>query len=212
MFGGHYVAWRQSRMNGLDKWLGHDFWKGKTVLEVGCGFADIGNTLHDRGAIVSCCDASESHIEHVKEKYPHLNSFVYDMDSPFEQVGTEHCKRYDVVLHFGVLYHLASTNKHMDDICQYCDWLILETEVNDSDGDYVLIRNEGTLYYDQAYNGWASRLSAKHVEIALERNGMEYTRYDDSILNARFHIYDWPEQPVGDWVPGHRRFWICQKM
>ena len=68
--------------------------KDKTLLELGCGYADIGNMFYDLGAIVTSSDAREEHLDIVKQKYPHIKTLVIDGDNDNIQ------DNYDIILSF----------------------------------------------------------------------------------------------------------------
>ena len=204
-FRGHYDNWRISRMNALKKYVKPEYFKSKTILEMGCGYGDNGNSFHELGAIVTCCDARTEHLEVVKERYPHLKTMVIDGDKD------DIIDKYDVILHWGLLYHLKEIETHLEKISQKCDVLLLETEVADSDDiDFYISTDESG--FDQAFNNKGITPSPGYVERILQKNGFEFKLIKDSILNCEFHRYDWPVTNQIT-LPGYalRRFWICWK-
>lgn len=209
MFSGHYEGWRTSRMNGLDKYLSDDFLKGKTLLELGCGHADIGNLFYNKGCDVTSSEIRQEHLNVAKDKYPHLNYIKLDCDKDLIN------KKYDIILHWGVLYHIEDIDKNLSNVCDMCDYLFLETEVCLKSDDSVIKIKEGG--YDQAYNNIGSRPSQMFVENLLTKNGFEFKLIKDPILNHSFHIYDWDlqKEKQNNNIPlnnhGRRRFWICWK-
>lgn len=46
MFSNHYDNWRISRLNGVTKYIKPEYFQNKTLLELGCGYADIGNMFY----------------------------------------------------------------------------------------------------------------------------------------------------------------------
>lgn len=204
MFQGHYIDWRESRMNTVKKYISSDYFKLKRVLEVGCGYADIGNEFYKLGAVVSSSDARQEHIEIVKTRYPHINTLIIDGDN---DTIPEH---YNIIVHWGLLYHLNEIEIHLEKILQKCDVLLLETEVADSDDPTFYIKtNENG--FDQAFSSVGIRPSSSYVERILKQNGFEYKMITDSMLNSDFHIYDWEIQNTNTWRHGLRRFWVCWK-
>jgi hypothetical protein len=204
MFGGHYNEWRTSRMNGIAKYITPGFFKSKTLLELGCGHADIGKKFHDLGAIVTSSDAREGYLETVNEKYPHIKTCILDADK--DDIPT----KYDIIVHWGLLYHLNEIENHLEKISRKCNVLLLETEVCDSDDSafFVSINEDG---YDQAFNARGIRPSPAYVEKVLEKNGFQFKLIKDPILNAEFHRYDWDIENTNTHAGGLRRFWICWK-
>ena len=204
MFSNHYENWRISRMNGVKKYISSTYFQSKTLLELGCGYADIGNMFFELGAVVTSTDARKEHLEVVNNKYPHLKTILIDADND------EISDKYDVILHWGLLYHLNEIEIHLEKVCKNCNVLLLETEVSDSDDKQLKISTdeEG---YDQAFNNKGSRYSANYIEEILEKNGFNFKMIKDSILNSDFHCYDWDIENSNNWTHGLRRFWICWK-
>ena len=134
MFAGHYIDWRSSRMNGVKKYISPEYFKSKTLLELGCGHADIGNMFYELGAIVTSSDARKEHLETVKQKYPHIKTLLIDGDNDSIK------EKYDVIVHWGLLYHLSEIEMHLEKVSQKCDILLLETEVSDSNNKEFYIK------------------------------------------------------------------------
>ena len=94
MFQRHYINWRNARMNGVKKYILPEYFKSKTLLELGCGHADIGNMFYELGASVTSSDARKEHVETVQQKYPHIKTLLIDADN---DTITD---KYDIILHF----------------------------------------------------------------------------------------------------------------
>jgi SAM-dependent methyltransferase len=191
-------------MNGVKKYISTDYFKNKSLLEVGCGYADIGNVFHELGCIVTSSDARKEHLDVANEKYPHIKTLLIDSDND------EIKETYDIILHWGLLYHLNEIEKHLENVSQKCDLLLLETEVVDAaDEEYYISINENG--YDQAFNNKGIRPSPYYVENIIKKNGFEFKLIKDPILNSDFHCYDWDFTNSKGWTHGLRRFWICWK-
>ena len=204
MFQTHYIDWRNSRMNGVKKYISPDYFKSKTLLELGCGYADIGNMFHELGAVVTSSDARKEHVDVVKERYPHIKTLLIDGDNDKIE------EKYDIIVHWGLLYHLREIDIHLENVSQKCDILLLETEVSDSDDkEFCLSTDEND--YDQAFHNKGIRPSQSCVEHVLEKNGFQFKLIKDPILNSSFHCYDWEIGNTNSWRHGLRRFWICWK-
>lgn len=204
MFDGHYDNWRISRMNGVKKYINPAYFKSKTLLEVGCGYADIGNMFYELGAIVTSSDIRQEHLEIVKNKYPHIKTLLIDGDN--DKIK----EKYDIIVHWGLLYHLNEIEIHLENVSQHCDLLLLETEVCDSDDKDFYISNDEN-GYDQAFNNKGIRPSETYVQQVLEKNGFQFKLIKDPVLNSEFHTYDWDISNSKTWRHGLRRFWICWK-
>lgn len=204
MFQDHYINWRNSRMNGVKKYISHDYFKSKTLLELGCGHADIGNMFYELGAVVTSSDARKEHLEIVKQKYPNIKTILIDCDN--NRIN----EKYDIIVHWGLLYHLNEIETHLENVLQKCDVLLLETEVSDSD-DKLFYQKTNENGYDQAYNNEGIRPSPSYVEYLLDKNGFKFKLIKDPILNSDSHCYDWDISNSKKWRHGLRRFWICWK-
>ncbi len=204
MFRYHYDDWRETRMKGTLKYISPDYFISKNLLELGCGHGHIGDIFYKLGAIVTSSDARKEHIENTKINFPHLKTELIDCDVDVIP------KKYDIIVHWGLLYHLNEIEKHLEKISQKCDILLLETEVSDSDNDsfYITTYENG---YDQAFNDKGIRPSPAYVEKVLNNNGFKFKLIKDPILNSSFHIYDWDITNSNTWRHGLRRFWICWK-
>jgi len=204
MFNDHYIDWRNSRMNGIKKYISLDYFKSKTLLELGCGYADIGNMFFELGSIVTSCDAREEHLAKVELKYSHIKTLLLDCDKDIIK------DKYDIIVHWGLLYHLNEIEIHLENISKKCDLLLLETEVSDSDDkDFYISTDENG--YDQAFNNKGIRPSQLYVENILTKYGFQFKLIKDPILNSGIHCYDWNINNLKIWKNGLRRFWICWK-
>lgn len=203
-FKDHYTPWQKSRLAGIEKYLGFEFFRGKTVSEIGCGHAYFGNFLSDYCEKVYVSDARQEHVDHVKEFLPHLECSLLDVDGFFTT------ERTDVLIDFGVLYHIDDVEGHIRSLQNY-DYVILESEISDSEQDGVLKIDENSSFYDQSFTGRGSRPTRMMVERLLSDNGFDFRIILDPVINTDFHIYDWSVNGTGSWAPGRRRFWICWK-
>lgn len=198
---GHYINWRKSRFDGIKKYIDLNFFINKTLFEVGCGYGDNGIIFQDIGCKVTASDARAEHIDNAKIKNPTLKYEIFDCDKDLLK------KKYDIILHWGVLYHLDNIEKHLENMCENCDYLLLETEICDCEALYIIKTNENG--YDQSHNNVGTRTSQKYVENILTNCNFNFTMINDKILNSDFHIYDWCVENKLTWKHGLRRFWIC---
>ena len=74
-----------------------------TALDVGCGAGYFSRILHEQGFSVTGLDLRRENIEVCQERYPDIKFGLIDLDENFGEIGT-----YDLVLMFGILYHLQS--------------------------------------------------------------------------------------------------------
>lgn len=211
----HYVEWREKRIAKIEKIFDKEYFGGKTLLEVGCGYGQIGKHFRELGATVDFTEGREEHLPFIKENNP--NSGVYNIN---HNDSWSLDKRYDMVIHFGLLYHLTNWQQDLECTFKHSDTVVLETEILDSlkeDGHYNARDGGG---YDQALNTYefAVRPSAKFVERVIKENGFTFMRYDDMDLECTYHSYVWKESGLHDELGGYfpgtiatRRFWVCRK-
>lgn len=208
-FAGHYEYWRAKRITAIVEYFGEDWFKGKKILELGCGYGDIGYVFMSLGAEVIFAEGRSENCDYLRRRFP--NNQIYYMNCESEWPFAENI-HFDLVLHMGLLYHLDNIWFVLDKACLYSDYMILETEVSDSDDEnYILKIDENIEGWDQSLIGHGSRPSADYIEKHLESIGWQYERVTDSRCNAHFHVYDWEVENSGTWRDGLRRFWFCKK-
>jgi len=206
-FAGHYLKWRKQRIDAIVEHYKLQFFAGKNLLEVGCGHGDIGAHFQKLGAIVTCSDARPENLAVARNKYPEISTVLADLDRgwPFDD-------NFDIVIHMGLLYHLKEAEKPIREACAASWNLVLETEVCDSDDpNDILIVDEESRDYDQAFGGKGCRPSPAYVERILHDCGMTFTRIMDARCNAEFHVYDWQVQNTKTWRSGLRAMWFAHR-
>jgi len=83
-FLGDYIDWRNKRISMMINILGDDFFKDKTVLELGCGYGYIGNYLQQElGSIVTFAEGNENFISKIKQLNPNSDVIHLDQDKPY---------------------------------------------------------------------------------------------------------------------------------
>ena len=73
-----------------------------TALDLGCGAGHFSKALSDHGFSVTAMDLQESNLEVCRQRYPQVKFSRIDLDSEAPH------GMYDLVLMFGILYHLQS--------------------------------------------------------------------------------------------------------
>jgi len=211
MFKDHYDGWRKSRINTTIRLLREDFFNGKRLLEVGCGFGDISKMLVSKIGGVVNVTLAEGNAKHVAEMIKRQASHALPNEFKVMQHDCDthwQCKdTFDVIVHWGLLYHLKDPKDHLNDLLKYTNYILLETEVCDRNESVCINTNESG--YDQAINGVGSRPSAMYIENVFSDNGFFYKRFDIDELNHSYHCYNWPSTNDGSYRNGKRRFWIA---
>ena len=205
-FSGHYIDWRKARINKILKLFGKEYFKNKTLLELGCGFGHIGLFFQSLGAKVVFSDGRKNNLGIMRQSN-RVDTVCIDQDEPWNLK-----RKFDVVLHMGVLYHLENWQQDLRCALNHSNLIILESEVaNRSDSSFTLKRWEAG--YDQSIHRCACRVSASNIEKELTNLGASFERYDDADLNSGPHAYDWRVNNKGPaWKHSvFRRFWIVKR-
>lgn len=208
MFDGRYFEWNQKRAKGIVDFYGHKFFYHKKVLDLGCGYGDIGGVLYRLGSDVTGVDARQEHLNIVSKKFSGIKCVKADLDGkwPF------HGKSFDLTLDMGLLCHLNNFEAHLRAVCASTTNLVLETAVCDSDDPFLCVavpENKGI--YDLSSNGMGCRPTAAAVERVLTECGMNFKRADKAIYNAGDYVYDWQMRNEKSVDSRHRRIWFCVK-
>src|SRR3974390_954011 len=111
-FEGHYAVWRSRRIATILDEYPPRFFDGKTVLELGAGFGAIGAMFGALGAKVTCLEGGEQNVRTIRERYPFVTAARQDLNE-----GLPGNDQYDVIIHLGVLYHLAHPENALRDAC-----------------------------------------------------------------------------------------------
>jgi SAM-dependent methyltransferase len=210
----HYIEWREKRIAKIEKIFGVDFFKNKSILEVACGYGHIGNHFSKLGANVEFTEGREEHLPFIREKNP--NSKVHHVNH--DQLWNLN-RRYDLVIHFGLLYHLTNWQQDLECAFLHSDLIILESEILDSlkPMNFYEARDGGG--YDQALSTskFAIRPTSDYVESVITKNNYSFVRYDDEDLDTPVHKYSWKVKGIHDRNGGYigygptRRFWVVRK-
>lgn len=212
-FDGHYIKWRKSRIAVTLDHYGSDFFKGKTLLEIGAGWGDTGNEFSKLGAKVTVSDAREEHMIEAAKRYPHINCVTVDAESREWEYDVD---MFDIIIHWGVLYHLQNPQENIELFAKHCKEMCFETEVADSDDSkYILFRDEQTRWdagaWGMAFSGTGCLPSYAYVEKMLSDNNFDWERLKNPTrANAEFHHYDWKRENNKKWRSGQRAFWFTK--
>jgi hypothetical protein len=204
-----YPQWRTVRINKLLEFYGIEHFKGLNILELGAGLCEIGAFFAELGANVTCLEGRKEQVTFAKLKHrkiPNLHIHVCDLEDDFSKYG-----KFDLILHFGLLYHLKNVDEHMRTCFGMADEIVLETVVCDSDDPYLLATYPGRPnVIEESPHGHGCRPSPAYVERLATGAGFGVERHFTSDLNASDgqFVYDW--EPKNDGNLGGfnlRRFW-----
>ena len=196
-----YYSWQVNRITFVLEKYGENYFKGKKVLELACFEGGISQMLHNLGANLVSVEGLERNLNVCKQRYPHLTFIQKDLD--LDQWDFD--DHYDIIIHWGLLYHLRDPDSSMRHCLEHCDYLFLESLVIDYSTKYTShVVEENKWGTDQSIHCMGSRFSAKYVENLFDNK--PFVRYDDAKLNSSYQPqYDWTESDTGNI---YRRFWV----
>ena len=204
-FQDHYNLWIPQRVDKLVSILGSNWFKDKTILELGCGYGYVGEKLQALGAYVTFTDGRKEHIQVAEKRIKKGTFLVLDQDKVWNFKD-----KFDLIINWGVSYHLDKWEQDLECCIKTSDLICLETEVSDwDDEDYEIKINEPTdlRWYDNAKNNIGTRPTAAKIEKFLHYINCNYKRYDDLDLNCSNLKYTWKVENTKKYS-GYRRFWI----
>ncbi len=210
-----YEDWRIKRLNKMLEIYGIDYFKGRKILELGGGHGDIGAFFAELGADVLSLDGRIQNVNFARLKHRKVENikFVqFNLEHDFSSFG-----RFDLIINFGLLYHLRHVEEHLKCCFSMADDIVLETVVCDSsDPDKIVFCQERSAVDEESLEGTGSRPSPFYVEKIATENNFQFVRYFTPDLNSGgIFSYDWPHRNDGRGARGDnfelRRFWRLQK-
>lgn len=105
----------------IPKFADFERWRGKKVLEIGCGIGTDSINFARAGADVTVIDLSDESIALCKKRFEVFglksNFYSGDAEDLSELVPVE---KYDLVYSFGVIHHTPHPEKVFEQLKQYC--------------------------------------------------------------------------------------------
>jgi SAM-dependent methyltransferase len=206
--------YRESQLSRLLNLFTHielERFRGMRILEVGAGIGHLGDVFAELGFDVTSTDGRSEHVEAMRARG--RDAFVLDLDSATAKDFAD----YDIVLSFGVLYHLARPEEFLISCAEPTRALFLETAVCDSTKPVInwVSESRGWRGVDQALEGRACRPSPAWVEEKCREGGYTTVRDISSpIGNWAIGKLDWDLRDTGEWRRDGinlRKMWVCEK-
>jgi SAM-dependent methyltransferase len=213
LFRERYDEWRIKRINKILELYGIDYFKGRTILELGSGLGDIGAFFAELGATTLCLDGRIQNVNFANLKHRKIPNFKcqhFNLEHDFSEFG-----KFDLILNFGLLYHLKNVDSHLACCFKMSDDMLLETVVCDSTDPYkICFCDEDKSINEESLEGTGSRPSPFYVERIAGEHSFEVLRYFTDDLNIdNLYSYSW-KHDTGE-HPGDnyrlRRFWRLKK-
>jgi SAM-dependent methyltransferase len=181
------------------------------ILEVGAGLGHLGEAFAQLGFDVTSTDGRPEHVEAMKARG--RRAFVLDLDT----TGVDEVGDFDLVLAFGVLYHLARPEHFLRNCGKRARVLLLETAVCDAADPVIhwIPEAGGWRGTDQALGGKGCRPSPAWVEEMCRYSGFDSVRDISSpVANWVIGAFDWEPRDTGEWKRNGvnlRKMWVCEK-
>ena len=177
-----YEQWRRTRIKKL---LSIYNVKNKKILELGAATGAIGKFLLKNGANVTVSDAKAFLLEKIKSKK--LTKIIINNDEVNWSKVFKNNERFDLIVHWGLLYHLYNWKEDLKECLKIADYICLETIVlkvveqgggDDDSGEVVFEFGQ-----DQSVNFIARIPSQEAIERYLKSQGCTFKRFDDKDLD-----------------------------
>jgi hypothetical protein len=134
----YHPEWQQSRIDVILSRYPKDFFKGKTILELGAFNGYIGAYFQSLGATVHCVEGRLENVNQIKTNYPNCSAECANLDTPIWRWG-----KWDIIINFGLYYHLEKHHEqHLINCINNCDVMFFETVVYDSFDKEIYFRHE----------------------------------------------------------------------
>ena len=206
----YYRESELTRLMNLFAQVDLDRWRGMRVLEVGAGPGRLGDAFVKLGFPVTSSDGRPEHVDALRSRG--RDAFVLDLDrTPVDDTG-----EFDLILAFGVLYHLAQPAFFLRG-CRKAKVLLLETAVCDSLAPVLETVREGGGWrsQDQAVSRVGTRPSPSWVEEQCRGAGFDSVRdISNSLGNWSIGRFDWEARGTGEWRregTNLRKMWVCER-
>ena len=213
-----YQDWTNKRVNRIVDIFGASWFSDKTILELGAAHGDIGIEFLKLGADVTFSDARYELLNSIGDR---LSEFDFRPKTELinQNVPYDLGKRFDLVLHLGVLYHIENWKQDLECALNHTNTMILESAVSPSP------ELKHPVY--GPYKCKNPILTQEGIEAHLTDLGCKFIRYDSRELDCvggwlmpgmkDNHFYSWNK----NWIPArqtnkedvshYRRFWLVLK-
>lgn len=139
--------------------------RGRTVLEVGAGAGDYSSFFVDRGCRMTITDVRPELLAYLRRRYPEQDVQSLDLEAPARLTAAP----FEVVLCYGVLYHLQHPAQAIAYLSECCgDLLLVSSQVLQGDSDSLEQVPEPQQALAQSYHGLGSRFTRRWLYNQLQ--------------------------------------------
>lgn len=207
----HYRESNLTRLSNLFAQVDLERWRGMKVLEVGAGLGFLGDAFAHLGFDVTSTDGRGEYVQAMRARG--RESFVLNLD----ETGVDEVGDFEIILAFGVLYHLAHPEEFLRSCAKNAKVLLLETAVCDRREPVVDWVSEagGWRGKDQAVGGRGCRPSPSWVEGICREAGFGVIRdISTPLADWASGTFDWESRDDGEWRRDGvnlRKMWVCEQ-
>ena len=207
-----YVEARMRRMDNLRAHFDIETLQGRRILEAGCGTGELGGFFEDIGCRVVSVDAREEFISLLRKRYPGRQVAVMDLD----RWDPAPLGRFDAILCFGILYHLAEPEAFLVECTRLTDTILLESIVLDSPWPQCLRVTDHEP--GGSFSGIGCRPSVAWIVDLMQRCGFSAQDISSDLANWGGDypsVFDWEPRYDGQWRYGDtflRKMWVCRRL
>lgn len=189
-FAGIFNKWRFLRVKKIEQFFDKEWFKGKKILELGCGYGNVGHYFSLLGSDVTFSDARQEALDIVKSKNPEFKTIQINQESKWSI--DDH---FDLIIHFALGYHLNYWEQDLIRTIKHADNIAYETAVTryNIETEYKVVNHNYSSCMHGPYGNIGSLISSSNIENVLTENKCSFVRCDDSDLNIPDGIYDWSE-------------------
>lgn len=203
-----YTIFIKKRLDFLEEYFTKDYFKNKSILEIGAAEGHIGNQLQEWGAQVVCSEGRVENIKRGENLFPNLKFINEVIDKNYIPN-----KNYDIIINFGLLYHLDFENQEdfiyfFKKLREKCSLMILETIIDNSVDIKTVEENSTDI--DQSIKGLGNRTSEFLIEKILKKAGFSFKVIKMKSLNHLTRVYNFKKGELTPFNKEYRRMWVCK--
>jgi len=209
-FSGPYEYWRIKKINQILDLFTIEELSSFRIVELGAGNCEIGAFFADLGSDVISIEGKLNTVNVAKirwSKLKNLKIVLSDLDSD----NLSSYGEFDLIINFGLIYHLENIETHILNCSKIAKHLILDTHILDSLENKFLVLNEDRNAITQSLNGIGCRPTINFLEKLFSKIGYKYKRLENKELNSGMYKYNWKPKNDGKVKHGHFKMWYCYK-
>jgi len=196
---GIYPEFVRTRTACMVRHFGLLSFKGKKVLEVGCGYGYAGQLLEAMGAIVTSSDARPEHLAVLNKRFPKRKTLLIDCNK--DEIPGE----YDLIVAFGLLYHLENPAHFIEQCGKAAKALCLCSIVVDSDKE-ICVPYKAETSFDQSMTNKSCFASPAWILKEIAKAGFKVEDISSSEANVQGNRFDW--KPINNGASSRGDFYL----